>query len=563
VATEEAAPPRNFIQTLVSDDVAAGKHDGRVVTRFPPEPNGHLHIGHAKSICLNFGIAEEFGGRCHLRFDDTNPSAEEAEYVDAIETDLRWLGFDWGEHLYFASDYYERFYEFASELISKGLAYVCDLSADEMREYRGTLTEAGRNSPGRERSVEENRELFERMRAREFDAGSRTLRAKIDMASPIIVMRDPVLYRIQNISHHRTGDAWCIYPMYDFAHCLSDAIEGITHSLCTLEFSDNRAVYDWVLDNVDPPARPRQYEFARLNLTHTVMSKRVLRRLVEGGHVAGWDDPRMPTLSGIRRRGYPPAAIRAFCEGIGVARSDNTIQFAQLEHAVRKELNATAPRAMAVLDPLKVVIENYPEGRTEDLEAINNPEDASAGTRPVPFSGVLYIEREDFMEDPPRKFFRLAPGREVRLRYAYFLTCTDVVKDDSGKIVELRCTYDPATRGGDAPDGRKVKATLHWVSAEHAIDAEVRVYSHLFAEEDPYDFPEGDDVMDNLNPESLIVKSGCKLEPSLAAAAPGSVCQFERKGYFAVDPDSTPEHPVFNLTVTLRDMWAKIAKKKS
>jgi glutaminyl-tRNA synthetase len=563
VATDEAAAPRNFIRTLVSDDVASRKHDGRVVTRFPPEPNGHLHIGHAKSICLNFGIAKEFGGRCHLRFDDTNPSAEETEYVEAIQTDVRWLGFDWGEHQYFASDYYERLFEFAMELVSKGLAYVCDLSAAEMREYRGKLTEPGRNSPGRERSVEENRDLFERMRAGEFEAGTRTLRAKIDMASPVIVMRDPVLYRIQNVSHHRTGDAWCIYPMYDFAHCLSDAIEGITHSLCTLEFSDNRAVYDWVLDNVDPPARPHQYEFARLNLTHTVMSKRVLRRLVEEERVHGWDDPRMPTLSGIRRRGYPAAAVRAFCEGVGVARSENTVQIAQLEHAVRKELNATAPRAMVVLDPLKVVIENYPEGESEELEAVNNPEDESAGVRNVPFSRVLYVEREDFMEDPPRKFFRLAPGREVRLRYAYFITCTDVVKDDAGNVVELRCTYDPETRGGDSPDGRKVKATLHWVSAEHAIPAEIRLYDHLFEAEDPFDFGEGGDIMDNLNSASLTLATGCKLEPSLAGAVPGTVYQFERKGYFAVDRDSTAGVPVFNRTVTLRDMWAKIKKKQN
>jgi glutaminyl-tRNA synthetase len=563
VATDEAAAPRNFIRTLVADDVASGKHGGRVVTRFPPEPNGHLHIGHAKSICLNFGIAEEFGGRCHLRFDDTNPSAEETEYVDAIQTDVRWLGFDWGEHRYFASDYYERLFEFAMELIGKGLAYVCDLSAAEMREYRGTLTEPGRNSPGRDRSAEENGDLFERMRAGEFEPGTRTLRAKIDMASPVIVMRDPVLYRIQNVSHHRTGDTWCIYPMYDFAHCLSDAIEEITHSLCTLEFSDNRAVYDWVLDNVDPPARPRQYEFARLNLTHTVMSKRVLRRLVEEDRVDGWDDPRMPTLSGIRRRGYPAAAVRSFCEGVGVARSENTVQIAQLEHAVRKELNATAPRAMAVLDPLKVVIENYPEGASEELEAVNNPEDESAGTRNVPFSRVLYVEREDFMEDPPRKFFRLAPGREVRLRYAYFITCTDVVKDAAGDVVELRCTYDPATRGGDSPDGRKVKATLHWVSAEHAISAEVRLYDHLFAAENPFDFGEGGDIMDNLNPDSLTVATACRLEPGLAGATPGTVYQFERKGYFAVDRDSTEGKPVFNRTVTLRDMWAKIANKHS
>jgi glutaminyl-tRNA synthetase len=562
VAGEAPSAPRDFIRQRVADDVAAGKNDGRVVTRFPPEPNGYLHIGHAKSICLNFGVARESAGRCHLRFDDTNPTAEDVEYVDAIQRDVRWIGFDWDEHRYFASDYYERLYDYAVELIRKGKAFVCDLGPDELREHRGTLTEPGRNSPWRDRSVAVNLDLFSRMRAGEFDPGSRTLRAKIDMTSPVIVMRDPVIYRIHKAHHHRTGDAWCIYPMYDFAHCLSDSIEGITHSICTLEFSDNRAVYDWLLDQLDVPCHPQQIEFARLNLTYTVMSKRVLKRLVEEGHVESWDDPRMPTLSGMRRRGYTPESIREFCESIGIARSDNTVQFEQLEYCLRSDLNRRAPRVMAVLDPLKVVIENYPEGETEEIDAVNNPEDPSAGTRKVPFSRELYVEREDFMENPPGKFFRLSPGREVRLRYGYFITCRDVVKNpETGEVVELRCTYDPATRGGDAPDGRKVKATLHWVSAAHAIPIEVRIYEHLFVKADPYDLLPGGDVMDNLNPSSRAVLSGAVVEPSLARAGVGQRFQFERKGYFTVDPDSRPGRLVFNRTATLKDTWAKVMGK--
>ena len=551
----------DFIRQIVTKDVADGKNGGRVVTRFPPEPNGYLHIGHAKSICLNFGVAGEWRGRCHLRMDDTNPAAEDMEYVGAIQADVRWLGFDWGEHLYYASDYYERLYDYAVELVRRGKAYVDDLTADEIREHRGTLTRPGRESAHRARSAEESLDLFARMRAGEFDSGARTLRARIDMASPVIVMRDPVLYRIQKTPHYRRGEDWCIYPMYDFAHCLSDSIEGITHSLCTLEFADNRALYDWILDQLEVECHPQQIEFARLNLTHTVMSKRVLKRLVTERHVSGWDDPRMPTLSGLRRRGYTPAAIREFCDGVGVARSDNTVQVAQLEAAVRKDLNVHAPRVMAVLDPLRVVIENYPEGQTEELEAVNNPEDPAAGSRRVPFGRVLYIEREDFLEEPPKKYFRLAPGREVRLRYAYFIICTGVVKDDAGRVTELRCTYDPATRGGDAPDGRKVKATLHWVSAERSIPAEARLYDHLFAKEDPFDAPPGADIMANLNPASLEVVTGLRVEPSLAAAEPGQSFQFERKGYFCVDRDSEPGALVFNRTVTLRDAWARISAK--
>jgi glutaminyl-tRNA synthetase len=563
VAGETAGGPRDFIRQRIAEDVAAGKNGGRVVTRFPPEPNGYLHIGHAKSICLNFGVAKEWGGRCHLRFDDTNPTAEEVEYVESIQRDVRWLGFDWGEHLYFASDYYQRLHDYAVALIRRGKAYVCDLTGDQVREYRGTLKEPGRNSPWRDRSIEENLELFARMRAGEFEPGSRTLRAKIDMSSPVIVMRDPVIYRIQKTHHHRTGDQWCIYPMYDFAHCLSDMIEGITHSLCTLEFSDNRTVYDWILDELETPCHPQQIEFARLNLTYTVMSKRVLKRLVEEEHVTGWDDPRMPTLSGMRRRGFTPEAIREFCESVGIARSDNTVQFEQLDFCLRKDLNAKAPRVMAVLEPLRVVVENYPEGQVELLDAVNNPEDPSAGTRKVPFSRVIYVEREDFMETPPSKFFRLAPGREVRLRYAYFITCNEVVKDPAtGEVTELRCTYDPATRGGDAPDGRKVKATIHWVAAEQSIAAEVRVYEHLFAKPDPYDLPPGGDVMDNLNPSSLRVLRTCRVEPCLADAKVGVCYQFERKGYFAVDSDSRPGALVFNRTTTLRDTWAKVAGKQ-
>ena len=560
MAVEEQTTKNDFIRTLIADDLASGKHE-HIVTRFPPEPNGYLHIGHAKSICLNFGLAaENAGSRCHLRFDDTNPTAEDVEYVDSIINDVRWLGFDWADHLYFASDYYERLYEFAVELIGRGSAFVCDLNAEQMREYRGTLTARGTNSPHRDRSIDENLDLFARMRRGEFAEGSRTLRAKIDMASPTIVLRDPVLYRIQNAHHHRTGDAWCIYPMYDFAHPLSDAIENITHSLCTLEFADNRKFYDWILEQVDAPSTPRQIEFARLNLTYTVLSKRILRRLVEDGHVAGWDDPRMPTIAGMRRRGYTPAAVRSFCRDIGVARSGNLVQLPQLEASLRADLNKHAPRVMAVIRPLRVVIENFPDGEVDELDAVNNPEDESAGTRTVPFSKVIYIEREDFMEDPPRKYFRLSPGREVRLRYAYFITCKEVIKDDAGEVVELRCTYDPETRGGDSPDGRKVKATLHWVSAEHAIDGDIRLYDTLFTKEDPTNNPDGEDFTRYLNPASLEVLTGCKLEPSLVGAAAGEHFQFERLGYFCVDPDSSEERPVFNRTVTLKDSWANLQK---
>ncbi|MDH5565267.1 MAG: glutamine--tRNA ligase/YqeY domain fusion protein [Myxococcales bacterium] len=556
-----ASAPGDFIRGLIARDVASGKHGGRVVTRFPPEPNGYLHVGHAKSICLNFGVAQEFGGLCRLRFDDTNPTSEDVEYVESIQQDVRWLGFDWGEQCHFTSDYFQRLYEFAVALIRKGLAYVDDLSSEEITDHRGTLTEPGRDSPYRTRSVQENLDLFERMKAGEFENGERVLRAKIDMAAQNLVMRDPILYRVHKVPHHRTGDKWCIYPMYDFAHCLSDAIESVTHSLCTLEFVDHRAIYDWLIEHLEVPSHPKQTEFARLNLTYTVMSKRVLLKLVTGGHVSGWDDPRMPTISGMRRRGYPPAAIRRFCREIGVAKRDNTIQLERLEHAIREDLNANAPRVMAVLDPLRVVIENYPDGQVEMLEAVNNPEDPQMGTRSVPFSRVLYIEREDFLEDPPRKFFRLAPGREVRLRYAYFITCTDVVKDASGRIVELRCRYDPATRGGDAPDGRKVRGTLHWVSAEQALAAEVRLYDKLFRVEDPLDAPPGGDFTANLSPDSLTRVRDARLEPSLADAAPGDCFQFERLGYFCVDPDSRPGALVLNRTVTLRDSWAKIAKQ--
>ena len=564
MSPDEPARPDDFIRSIIRSDLKANKHGGRVVTRFPPEPNGYLHIGHTKAICLNFSIAEEFErGVFHLRFDDTNPSAEEAMYVEAQQRDLRWLGIDWGEHLYFASDYFEQLYQFALQLIERGKAFVCDLSSDGILERRGTLTTPGIESPHRTRSPAENLDLFRRMRAGEFEPGARTLRAKIDMASSVLPMRDPILYRIVEAPHHRTGDAWPIYPMYDFAHCLSDAIEHITHSLCTLEFADRRPLYDWILEQVDvPPPRPQQIEFARLNLTHTVMSKRRLRKLVEDGHVAGWDDPRMPTLSGLRRRGYTPRSIRNFTEGVGVARRENVIQLARLEHSIREDLNRRAPRVMAVLRPLRVVIENYPEDQAEELPAVNNPEDPGMGTRNVPFSRVLYIERDDFLEDPPRKFFRLAPGREVRLRYAYFITCRGVVKDEeSGEIVELRCTYDPATRGGDAPDGRKVRGTLHWVSAPHALEAEVRLYDVLFTREDPDDVGEGEDLTAGLNPRSLEVSSGCRVEPSLAAASPGDHYQFERLGYFCVDPDSAAGALVLNRTVTLRDTWAKIAKK--
>jgi glutaminyl-tRNA synthetase len=554
------APPRDFIREIVAQDVESGRHHGELVTRFPPEPNGRLHIGHAKAICIDFGIAHEFGGRCNLRFDDTNPVKESQEYVDQIMRDIRWLGFDWGEHLYHASDYFEQLYQWAEQLIRDRKAYVDSLTADEMRDYRGTLTEPGRDSPYRSRSVEENLDLFRRMRASEFEDGAHVLRAKIDMASGNINLRDPVMYRIRKTPHQRTGDAWCIYPMYDWAHGQSDYIESVSYSLCSLEYEDHRPLYDWYLEALGlKPPRPRQIEFARLNLNYTVMSKRVLLTLVEGGHVAGWDDPRMPTLSGLRRRGYTPESIRNFCERIGVAKRNNVVDIANLEHAVREDLNYRAPRAMAVLNPLKVVIDNYPENQAEEVDVINNPEDASAGTRKVPFSRVLYIERDDFMENPPKKFFRLSPGREVRLRCAYFLKCTGVVKDPAtGEIVELRATYDPASRGGDSPDGRKVKATLHWVSADHATDAEVRLYDRLFTHEDPASTP---DVLAHLNPQSLSTIRAAKVEPSLAAAPAGAQYQFERVGYFAVDPDSKPGAPVFNRTVSLRDTWAKISQK--
>jgi glutaminyl-tRNA synthetase len=557
---EAAVAPSHFIKEVVREDIASNRHGGRVHTRFPPEPNGYLHIGHAKSICLNFGLAAEFGGKCNLRFDDTNPSKEETEYVDSIIEDVHWLGFDWEDRLFFASDYFDQLYEWAVQLIKAGKAYVCDLTADEIREYRGTLTEPGRESPYRNRSIEENLDLFERMRAGEFPDGSRTLRAKIDMASPNLNMRDPVMYRILHAAHHRTGDKWCIYPMYDYAHGQCDSIEGITHSICTLEFADHRPLYDWFIEQLGIfPSR--QYEFARLNLTYTLLSKRKLLMLVQKGHVSGWDDPRMPTISGIRRRGYTPEAIRSFCERIGVARTDGVIEISHLEHFVREDLNRRAPRVMAVLRPLRVVIDNYPEGQAEELEAVNNPEDARMGTRKVPFSRVLYIERDDFREDPPKQYFRLAPGREVRLRYGYFLRCTGAVKDENtGEVLEIHCTYDPATRGGNAPDGRKVKSTIHWVSAAHAVEAEVRLYDYLFTRESPSDDSEGLDFTAYLNPKSLEVLNGCKLEPSLASAAHGGRCQFERLGYFCVDPDSTPDRLVFNRTMTLRDTWAKIEK---
>ncbi len=549
-----ADAPSNFIRDIVRDDLASGRV-ASIVTRFPPEPNGYLHIGHAKSICLNFGLAKEFDGRCNLRFDDTNPAKEEQEYIDAIMEDVRWLGFDWGEHLHHASDYFVQLYDWAEHLINEGKAYVEELTAEEMREYRGTLTEPGKNSPHRDRPVEENLELFRQMRAGAFKEGERALRAKIDMASGNINLRDPVLYRIVHAPHPRTGDAWCIYPTYDFAHGQSDAIEGVTHSVCTLEFADHRPLYDWFIDNLPVPARPRQYEFSRLNLTHTILSKRALVQLVEEGHVTGWDDPRMPTISGLRRRGFPAAAIREFCARIGVTKQENVIETALLEFCVRELLNEQAPRRMAVLNPIRVVIENYPEGKAEQLEAINNPGDESAGTREVPFSRELYIERDDFMEDPPKKFFRLAPGREVRLRYAYFITCNEVVKDKAGEVVELRCTYDPETRGGNAPDGRKVKATLHWVSAAHAIPAEIRLYEPLFREETP-DISEG--LARAINPDSLKVLSDCRLEPSLADAPAGKTVQFERLGYFCPDAGSREGNHIFNRVVALRDSWAKL-----
>ncbi len=561
---ESFSPTPNFIRSMIAGDVKAGKNSGKVITRFPPEPNGYLHIGHAKSICLNFGLASEFNGKCNLRFDDTNPSKEEQEYVDSIMNDVKWLGFDWEDRLYYASDYFERLYEFAVELVKTGKAYVCDLNSEEIRQYRGTLTEPGKESPFRSRSVEENLALLHRMRSGEFEDGSRVLRAKIDMASGNINMRDPVLYRIKKESHHRTGDKWCLYPMYDFAHPISDSLEGITHSICTMEYEDHRPLYDWFLEQLNI-FHPQQIEFARLNLSHTVISKRKLLKLVNDGHVSGWNDPRMPTLAGMRRRGYTPEAIRNFCDRIGVGKKESLVDIALLEYCVREHLNKHAPRVMGVLRPLKVVIINYPEGDDEYLDAVNNPEDADAGTRKVPFSRHLYIERDDFMEDPPKQFFRLAPGREVRLRYAYFVKCVDVVKDkETGEVAEIHCTYDPATRGGDAPDKRKVKATLHWVSAPHSIEAEMRLYGHLFIKENPDDVEEGRDFKDYLNPQSLEALKSCRIEPSLKNASPGSVYQFERMGYFCADSsDFTPERPVFNRTATLKDEWAKIVKQKT
>ena len=556
----DSARPSDFIRAMVAEDLKNNRYGGRVHTRFPPEPNGYLHIGHAKAICLDFGVAAEYGGLCNLRFDDTNPSKEEAEYVEAIERDIRWLGFDWGDRLFFASDYFEQLYEYAARLIKKGKAYVCDLCPDEIREYRGTLIEPGTNSPYRSRSVEENLDLFRRMRAGEFEDGSRVLRAKIDMASPNMNMRDPVIYRIRRATHHRTGDKWCIYPMYDFAHCLSDSIEGITHSLCSLEYENHRPLYDWFLDELNV-YHPQQIEFARLNVSYTVVSKRKLLELVEQGDVSGWDDPRMPTLAGLRRRGYTPEAIRSFCGAIGVAKGHSTVDIALLEHFVRQDLNKRSPRVMGVLRPLRVVIDNYPEDLVEELEAINNPEDATMGTRKVPFSRVLYIEREDFREKPPRRYYRLAPGREVRLRYAYFVTCVSVVKDkQTGEVVELHCIYDPATQGGDSPDGRKVRGTLHWVSAAHALKATVRLYDRLFLEANPLAAGEGRNFKAYLNPNSLATLTTCRVEPSLANAVPGSRYQFERKGYFCVDPDSSEGGLVFNRTVALRDSWAKIER---
>jgi glutaminyl-tRNA synthetase len=565
-ATDAAASPRsNFVRDIVIDDLKTNKYGGRVHTRFPPEPNGYLHIGHAKSICLNFGLAAEFGGKTNLRFDDTNPEKEEQEYVDSIIDNVHWLGFDWRDEdgnarLFYASDYFGQLYEWAKQLVRAGNAFVCDLSADEVRLYRGTLTEPGKESPYRNRSVEENLDLLERMRLGEYPDGSRTLRAKIDMASPNLNLRDPVMYRILHAEHHRTGNAWSIYPMYDFAHGQSDSIEGITHSICTLEFEDHRPLYDWYIEQLGIH-HPQQIEFDRLNITYTLMSKRKLLQLVEQHHVRGWDDPRMPTLSGIRRRGYTPEAIRNFCGALGVSKTTGIIELRLLEHHVREDLNKHALRVMAVLRPLKVVIDNYPEGQTEEMEAVNNPEDASAGTRKVPFSRVLYIEQEDFREDPPKQYYRLSPGREVRLRYAYFITCTSVIKDDNGEVAEIHCTYDPATRGGNAPDGRKVKSTIHWVSAAHAVNAEVRLYETLFLTEDPQATEEGGDFTDNLNPVSLEIVKDCKLEPALAGVSPMERFQFERLGYFCVDPDTTPGKPVFNRTVALKDTWAKIEKR--
>ncbi|MBA4368545.1 MAG: glutamine--tRNA ligase [Desulfobacterium sp.] len=562
--TEAPSTPSNFIKTIISEDVQNNKYNGKVATRFPPEPNGYLHIGHAKSICLNFGIAQEYkGGTCNLRFDDTNPSKEEIEYMEAIKFDVRWLGFDWQDRLYHASDYFDQLYAFAVELIKKGKAYVCSLSPEDTRAYRGTLQEPGKDSPYRNRSIDENLDLFERMKNGEYPEGAHVLRAKIDMASPNMNMRDPAIYRIKHVTHNRTGDAWPIYPMYDFAHCLSDSIEGITHSLCTLEFEDHRPLYDWILDQLDVPCHPQQIEFARLNLSYTVMSKRKLQVLVEQNFVSGWDDPRMPTIAGIRRRGYTPLSIRNFCERIGMARRDSMVDVALLEFSIREDLNEKAPRHLGVLRPLKVVIDNYPENQTEELNAPLHPNNPDMGSRAIPFSREIYIEKDDFLEEPPKKFFRLSPGREVRLRYAYFITCTHVVKDKTtGEIVEVHCTYDPATRGGDSPDGRKVKTTLHWVSAAHAMNAEVRLYDRLFNKENPDEGTNGSHFTDFINPDSLEVLIDCKIEPGLADAAPGYSFQFERLGYFCKDADSSKDHPVFNRTVTLKDAWVKIAGKE-
>ncbi len=554
--------PSNFVRDIILEDLKTNKYGGRVHTRFPPEPNGYLHIGHAKSICLNFGLAAECGGKTNLRFDDTNPCKEETEYVDSIIDNVHWLGFDWEGRLFYASDYFDQLYEWAVQLIKAGKAYVCDLTADEVRQHRGSLTEPGQESPYRNRSVAENLDLFERMRAGEFPDGARTLRAKIDMASANLNLRDPVMYRILHAEHHRTGDKWCIYPMYDYTHGESDSIEGITHSICTLEFEDHRPLYDWYIQQLGIYA-PQQIEFDRLNLTYTLLSKRKLLTLVQNGYVSGWDDPRMPTLSGIRRRGYTPEAIRNFCGAVGVSKTNGSTELALLEHYVREDLNKRAPRVMAVLRPLRVVIDNYPPDLVEEMQAINNPEDPAMGTRQVPFSRVLYIEQDDFREDPPKQYFRLSPGREVRLRYGYFITCTGVLKDGkTGEVLEVHCTYDPATRGGDSPDGRRVKSTIHWVSAAHAMDAEARLYENLFTRENPDEAPEGQDFTANLNPHSLEVLRGCKLEPSLRAAAPGARYQFERLGYFCVDLDSTPEKPVFNRTAALRDTWARIEKRE-
>ena len=560
-APENATAP-NFIRHIIADDVANGRNGGRVVTRFPPEPNGYLHVGHAKSICLNFGVARDFGGHCSLRFDDTNPSREDTEFVEAIKADVHWLGFDWGEHLHHASDYFEQLYQWAEELVNKGLAYVCDLEAEQIRAYRGTLKTPGRDSPSRNRSVAENLDLLRRMRAGEFGDGEKTLRAKIDMASPNINLRDPVIYRIKRMRHQMTGDAWCIYPMYDYTHCLSDAIEGVTHSLCTLEFEDHRPLYDWVLDNVTVPCHPRQIEFSRLSLEYTVVSKRKLALLVASGRVRGWDDPRMPTLIGMRRRGCTPAALRDFCERIGVTKSENSVEMALLENCIREDLGRAAPRALGVLDPLKLVITNYPEGDGETFEAPNHPNDADMGSRQLPFSRELWIERDDFMEVPAPKYFRLAPGREVRLRFAYMVTCTGVVKNETGEVIEVHCEYDPATRGGNAPDGRKVKGTIHWVSARHAIDAEVRLYERLFNVPNPGAAADDEAFLAALNPDSLKVIEHARLEPSLRDAAPEARFQFERLGYFCADRhDHTAARPVFNRTVTLRDTWAKVARR--